>query len=212
MTMQDMLKKDIPGLEMYNERDLKVRNGAKKFPFERIVTGYHSFLNESPEIDKGKLIVDKLDAGRIITDQELVILKRYTDYTNYLMEYLKIDAEAYRIYEKYKEFSGAKNWLAEENVVNAFFAAIGILDSVPEFKPRIHKSLKHLLAILKKAKVGDDPFALKSFDLIRQSFNPKQFNIGFITRKTIMSCFQEYIRNEGLLSFKKCWELSNSTR
>jgi hypothetical protein len=212
MTMQDKLKKDIPGLEMYNERDLKVRNGAKKFPFERIVTGYHSFLNESPEIDKGKLIVEKLDSGRIITDQELVILKRYNDYTNYLIDYLKIDTESYRVYEKYKEFSGAKNWLAEENVVNAFFAAIGILDSVPEFKPRIKKAFKHLLTALKKAKPGDDPFALKSFDLIRESFNPKQFNIGFITRKTIMSCFQEYIRNEGLLSFKKCWELSNSTK
>lgn len=208
MTMQDKLKKDIPGLEMYNERDLKVRNGAKKFPFERIVTGYHSFLNESPEIDKGKIIVEKLDSGKVITDQELVILERYSEYTKFLADYLKIDQEAYRVYEKFNSFSGAKNWLAEENVVNCYFASIGILFAIPEFRSRIAKASKKLLDNLKKAKPGDDPFALKDFDLIREKFNPKLFNVGFITRKTILNCFLEYFKSEGLFSFKKCWELS----
>ncbi len=137
MTMQDKLKKDIPGLEMYNEREKKVRDGAKKFPFERIVTGYHSFLNESPEIDKIKIIGEKLDTGKIITDQELVILTKYDDYTKYLTEYLKIDSEAFRIYSKFTEFPGAKNWLADENVVNSFFAAVGLLYDIPEFKKRM---------------------------------------------------------------------------
>lgn len=150
MTMQEKLNADIPGLIMYNERDLKVRDGAKKFPFERIVTGYHSFLNESPEIDKGKIIVEKLDLGKVITDQELVILERYSDYTKYLTEYLKIDAEAFRVYEKFKAYTGAKNWLADENVVNSFFAAVGLFDSVKEYKPRINNSLKKLLSDFKK--------------------------------------------------------------
>jgi hypothetical protein len=212
LTMQEKLKTDIPGLEMYNEREKKIRDGAKKFPFERIVTGYHCFLNETPEIDKSKIILDKLDTGKVITDQELIILERYSDYTKYLLEYIKIDAEAYRIYEKYKEFSSAKNWLSDENVVNAFFAAVGLLSEIPEFEKRIGISIKKLIEDLKKAKVGDDPLFLKDFDEIRQKFNPKQFNVGFITRRTIMNCFLEYFRNEGMLSFKKCWFLSNQSQ
>ncbi len=209
MTMQDKLKVDIPGLEMYNERDLKTRKSAKMFPFERIVTGYDSFLNESPEVDKGKIIVEKLDSGKVITDQELIILERYDEYTKFLSEYLKIDQEAYRVYEHFKEFSGAKNWLAEENVINSFFAAIGVLFDVSEFKKRITSAINNLLKEFKNAKVGDDPFALVIFNEIRKDFDPKKYNVGNITRKTIMSCFLEYMRNEGLLSFKKCWSLSN---
>ena len=66
MTMQDKLKKDIPGLIMYNEKQKKVRDAAKQFPFERIVTGYDSFLNESPDVDKVKIIGDKLDVVRFL--------------------------------------------------------------------------------------------------------------------------------------------------
>jgi hypothetical protein len=208
MTMQGKLRKDIPGLIMYNEKEKKVRDSAKKFPFERIVTGYNCFLNESPEIDKVKIIGEKLDTGKIITEQELVILEKYEDYTKYLTEYLKIDGEAYRIYSKFKEIPSAKNWLADENVVNSFFAAIGILFDVPEFKKRIDSAIKKLLVDLKNAKIGDDPFALREFELIRVTFDPKKYNVGYITRKTIMSCFSEYLKNEGLLSFKKCWSLS----
>lgn len=207
MTMQDKLKSDIPGLIMYNERDKKTRNDAMMFPFDRIVSGYHSFLNESPEINKGKLISEKLDAGNVITDHELMILERYTEYTDYLSKYLNLDREAYRVYEKFKEVSGAKNWLADENVVNSFFAAIGILSDEPIFKSRINNAIDKTIVDLKKAKPGDDPFSLKEFDLIRQNFNPKQYNIGFITRKTTMNCFMEYFKGEGLLSFKKCWHL-----
>lgn len=209
MTMQDKLKSDLPGLELYSEREKKVRDSSKKFPFDRIVTGYHSFLNESPEVDKGKLIVGKLDSGNLISEQEIAILDRYGDYVEYLSSYLKLDAEAYRVYSKFKEFSAAKNWLAEENVINSFFAAVGILYDEPILRKRTNSAIKKLVTDLKKAKIGDDPFALKEFDAIRKEFDPKKFNVGNITRKTIMNCFLEYLRSEGLLSFKKCWSLSN---
>jgi hypothetical protein len=212
MTMQDKLKSDIPGLIMYNERDNKNRDDSMKFSFDRIVSGYHSFLNESPEVNKGKLITEKLDSGRVITDHELVLLERYSEYTKYLTKYLQIDRETYRVYKKFKEFSGAKNWLADENVVNAFFAAIGLLSDEPIFEKRIESALEKLLSDIKKSRVGDDPFALMDYDLIRQKFNPKQFNIGNITRKTIMNCFMEYFKGEGLLPFSKCWNLVNPTK
>ena len=212
MTMQDKLKKDIAGLIMYNERDKLSRDSAMKFPFDRIVSGYYSFLNESPEVNKGKLITEKLDSGKVVTDHEMVLLERYEEYTKYLTKYLQIDREAYRVYSKFKEFSGAKNWLADENVVNAFFAAIGLLSDEPIFQKRIDNAIQKLLKDIKKAKVGDDPFSLLEYDSIRQKFNPKQFNIGYITRKTIMNCFMEYFKGEGLLTFTKCWNLVNPTK
>ncbi|RZJ49707.1 MAG: hypothetical protein EOO19_04835 [Chryseobacterium sp.] len=211
LTMQDKLKKDIPGLIMYNERESKARDNASMFPFDRIVTGYQSFLNQSPEINKGKLISDKLDTGKVITDVDMVILEGYNEYTAYLTKYLAIDVQSYRVYEKFSSFSGAKNWLADENVVNSFFAAIGILADEPVFKKRIDLALLNLTELLTNSKIGDDPFALKDYDLIRQGFNPKQFNIGFISRKTIMNCFLEYFKGEGLLSFKKCWSLAKTS-
>jgi hypothetical protein len=129
-----------------------------------------------------------------------------------LSKYLQIDREIYRVYEKFKEFSGAKNWLADENVVNAFFAAIGILSEEPVFKKRIDKAIIKLLSDATKAKVGDDLLSLKEYDQIRQKFNPKQFNIGYITRKTVMNCFMEYFKAEGLLPFSKCWNLVNHNK
>ena len=212
MTMQDKLKNDIPGLIMFNEREKKTRTNANMFPFDRIVTGYHSLLNESPEINKGKLISEKLDSGKVITDSELIILQRYNEYTDYLAKYLKIDQEVFRVYKTFKPLSGAKNWLADENIVNAFFASIGLLSEEPIFKDRIDSAINKLGKDLKKAKLGDDPLALKNYDEIRQNFNPKQFNIGYITRKTVMNCFSEYFRNEGLLPFEKCWNLVNPNK
>jgi hypothetical protein len=207
LTMQDKLRADIPGLIMYNEREKKSRDNANMFPFDRVVTGYQSYLNQSPEVDKGKLISERLDAG-VLTDVDMVILEGYTDYTAYLTKYLAIDLLAYKTYEKFTSFSGAKNWLADENVVNAFFAAIGLLVDEPELKERVEKALVKLEELLASAKQGDDPFGLKDYDAIRQTFNPKQFNIGFITRKTVMNCFLEYFRGEGLFTFKKCWSLA----
>ncbi|MBI9058395.1 MAG: hypothetical protein JEZ01_11590 [Labilibaculum sp.] len=212
MTMQDKLKEDIPGLEMFNEREKKNRTTANMFPFDRIVSGYHSLLNESPEINKGKLISEKLDSGRVITDSELVILQRYDEYTNYLKKYLKLDKEVFRIYNKYKPLTSAKNWLADENIVNSFFASIGVLSEEPIFKERIDRSIDKLIIDLSEAAEGSDPLYLRKYDEIRQNFNPKQFNIGFITRKTVMSCFSEFFRNEGLLSFEKCWNLVNPNK
>lgn len=208
LTMQDKLRNDIPGLIMYNERDNKVRLNAKMFPFNRIVTGYESYLNQSPEVDKGKLISERLNTGKVITDTDLEILQGYNEYTKYLTDYLLIDDGAYKVYENFKEFSGAKNWLADENVVNSFFAAVGVLIEEPIFKERINKAIIKMKKDLNDAKPGDDPFALKDYDLIRQKFNPKQFNIGYITRKTVFNCFLEFFKGEGLIPFKKCWNLA----
>ncbi len=68
--------------------------------------------------------------------------------------------------------------------------------------------MKKLLQDLKKAKIGDDPLSLKEYDIIRQKFDPKKDNVGKITRKTIMACFSEFLKSEGLLTFKKCWSLT----
>jgi len=208
LTMQDKLRNDISGLIMYNEREQKSRDKANMFPFDRIVTGYQSYLNQSPEIDKGKLISEKLDTGKVVTDADMVILEGYTEYTKYLTAYLNLDSLTYTVYEKFKSFSGARNWLAEENVVNAFFAAIGLISDEPVFKKRIDIAIDKLRTLLEDSVPGDDPFALKEYDEIRQAFNPKQFNIGFITRRTVMNCFLEFFKAEGLLSFKKCWNLA----
>ena len=125
---------------------------------------------------------------------------------------MRLKAITVKGYKNFKEFSGAKNWLADENVVNAFFAAIGVLADEPVFKSRIDKAISKLMSDVKKAKIGNDPLALKDYDLIRQKFNPKQFNIGNITRKTVMNCFMEYFKGEGLLPFSKCWNLVNPNK
>lgn len=212
MTMQDKLSEEINELELFKEKDETRRNAPKKFPFDRIVTAYYCFLTKSPEEKRENIVVKQMNELEVFNSSEADLSKTFFDFTKFLKEYVALDVEIFRIYEKFTEegIKSPKNWLAEDNVINSFFAAIAQYNTTPILAKRVERALKKMLSDLKKAKQKSDPFALKVLSEIRQGINPKKENVGFATRRLLTNGFKEFFREEGNISISDCWKLATA--
>jgi hypothetical protein len=104
-----------------------------------------------------------------------------------------------------------KNWLADDNTLKAFFAAVGKYTSDAKRMLRVDKSLGALIDILKEANgYNNDPMYLDEFKKIKGGIDAKKVNVGYGTRKLIMDGFREYFIGEGEESFLECWKTSAS--
>lgn len=210
VTLQKNLEKDINGLMIYKERDEKKRTRPRKFPFDRLVTSYYAFITSSQEVKKENIVAQNLNEKNIFDKDEAELSKNYSDYKEYLRTYCELDDEVFRIYSNFSNTSlrTPKNWLADENVINSFFAAIAQFGSVEKKISRINQSLRLLKDNLQKSNSNKDPFNLLIFSEIRQGFNPKKVNVGYATRKLLTNGFKEFFREEGEISFSECWKMS----
>ncbi len=200
LTLKEKLEKSIDGLEIYAERDTERRNKARKFPLERLVTAYQSFLSKSPEIKRDNIVANKLIDNDILDSNEDELGDSFILFERYLKMYTDLDFEAHRIYS-----NGRSNWLADENVINSFFSALSDFGRGNGRTERINVSLDSLLTTLKRAEKGDDPLGLEVFNELKGGLNPKTDNIGYATRKLLHSGFKEFFREEGELSLEDCW-------
>lgn len=208
MTMKDRLESEIDGLEILNERDETRRSKAKKFPFDRIVTAYYCFTTESPEEKRQNVIVKQMDEVEIFNSNEKELSTSFSNYIQYLKHYVQLDEEVFRLYTSFSEpqIKSPQNWLAEDNVINSFFAAVAQFHDDKVLAKRVSKSLGLLLKTLKTSKPKSDPFALKTLSDIRSGVNPKNVNVGFETRRILTSGFKEFFREEGKISFTDAWK------
>jgi len=212
VTMLDKLSEEITDLEVFREKDETRRTIPKKFPFDRIVTAYYCFLTKSPEEKRENIVVQQMNELEIFNSDEDVLSDSFFAFTKYLKEYVEIDQQVFRIYEGLvePEIKSPKNWLAEDNVINSFFAAIAQYSTDAALAKRVNLAMKKLLSDLKKAKAKTDPLSLKVLSQIRQGINPKRENVGFATRRLLTNGFKEYFREEGNLSFSDCWKRATS--
>jgi hypothetical protein len=210
MTLKDELEREIKGLEIFSEKEMTRRTVAKKFHFDRIVTGYYSFMTKSPEINRENIVVQKMTEEDILEISEDELGLYYENYKKYLSIYVDLDAEIFRIYSKGEnsDFRTARHWLDDENVINSFFAAISSFSVDESREKRVINSLNKLYSFLKKCKEGMDPLGIVSYSSIRQGFNPKKVNVGFATRKLLFNGFKEFFREEGDQAFSECWKIS----
>ena len=103
----------------------------------------------------------------------------------------------------------AKNWLADENVINSFFAAVASFSQGDDGRlQRAYVAIQTLTNQLQQAQIGADPFHLRDFDRVRSGINPKKVNVGYEVRKTLTDGFKEYFRDEGYTNLGECWKLS----
>lgn len=209
MTMKKEIEKEIPGLEIYLEKDETIRSKSKKFSFDRIVNGYYGFLTKSPEIERDNLVVKKMNEDDVLSSKEDELNESFNQFIKYLKLYSNIDFEFYKIYNNNPELSSFKNWLAEENTIKGFFAAIGKFGSDPRRIERIDSALNKLLEEMKLG-LNDDPLSLLEFKAIKGGIDSKKVNVGHGTRKLIMDGFREYFIEEGGVIFADCWKLSAS--
>ena len=205
MTIKDQLEEDIPGLEIYNEKDGTVRNKSKKIAFDKLVTAYYSFTLKTPEISREHIVTTRMEESSILDSDEVELASVFDEYKNYLKDYCDLDAEVFRIYSTNIINKGYKNLLAEENFINSFFAVLAQYGETERGKKRIKSAIAKLKKDLKKAKASSDPLALFEYGKYRAKIDPKLYNIGFGTRKLITNSLKEYFREAGEIDFKICW-------
>ncbi len=206
-TFKATLEKEIVGLELFQERDQARRSRAKKFALDRIVAAYQSFLTKSPEVQKENVVAQHLLEDDVLSDSEENLIEKYDQFKYYLACYSALDEEVCRIYDgdRDKGLPSGFQWFGSENVINAFFAAVADFGSIPERIERINNAIQKLGQVLKSAAIGSDPLGLITLLSIQDGFNPRRVNIGFATRKLMVSAFKEYFRDEGQRPLSEYW-------
>lgn len=202
-TMRKSLSTKIPTLEILVENNEEKRSKGNQFPFERLVTAYKCFLTGSPEVDKDSLVSEKMLEEKILDESEEYLSESFNSFIKYLFNYCLLDNELFRICDN-TDLKGFRNWFADSNTINSFFAAIGKLHNSKS--ERIFVSIDKLLEIMKQAGSGMDALTLNDFKRIREEVaDPKIFNVGFATRKLLTDSFNEFFRDEGNTSLLDCW-------
>lgn len=203
-TIKEKLEEEIDDLEIYVEKENGRRNRPGKYAFVRLVNAYQAFITKTTEIKKENVIAQQLAEESVLDSDEDSLDKDFYNFKEYLKIYVALDQEVFRIYSKESAISSGMNWLSDENVITSFFAALGDFGINENRIERIDQALQTLINKLREED-EEDPLGLIAFDKIRSGFNPKKENIGYSTRKLLMNGFKEFFREEGELSFDKCW-------
>lgn len=202
-TMRVTLANKISGLEVIVENEESKRKNAKQFPFDRLVTAYYSFLMKTPEVDKASIVSEKLLEEKIMDETEAYLSDSFNSFTSYLKKYTELDEQLFRVCNN-TDLKTFRNWFADANVINSFFAAIGRLHE--NRSERIDEAINKLLKILSEAKIGEDVLNLEKYKNIKSEVaDPNVYNVGYATRLLLFGSFTEYLRDEGETSLLDCW-------
>lgn len=207
-TLKTEIEEEIPRLKIYVEKDNQIRSQAMKFSFDRIVNAYYSFLTKSPEIKRDNLIVKKLNEDDILSSDEKELNENYNSFISYLRKYCMLDSYMYNKYSSSSTTNGFRNWLADENTLKGFFAAVGRSSQGEKKKERVNKALDKLIE--KSKEDSSDPLHLDVFHYLKAGIDSKKYNVGNETRRLIMDGFREFFLEAGETSFDECWK--NSAR
>lgn len=205
--VRDSLQEEIPGLEIFVERDSTRRTRARKYPLDRVVTAYQSFLTKSPEVSRENIVAQSIVDESILESSEQELGEQFEAFTRYLARYAELDDHVCRIYAGGTATSPESGvaWFGSENVMNSFFAAVADFGSTPDRIGRIDRAIDALYSALSSSDVGDDPLGLNTYGQITRGFNPRKENIGYATRRLLAASFKEYFRDEGVTSLERCW-------
>lgn len=200
------LEKEIPGLELLRERDAARRTRSRKFPLDRVVAAYQSFLTGSPEIQKENVVAQQLLEQDILSDTEDNLSAKFDRFKEVLTKYAQIDDAICRVYDgTNKDLPTGTNWFGSENVMNSFFAAVADFGSSEDRLKRIDVAIGQLIATLNASQPGSDLMGLANLNRIIQGFPTRKVNVGFATRKLITSSFKEFFRDEGEKPLSEYW-------
>ncbi len=210
ITMRETLIKKVEGLILLQEKNEESRTKAKEFPFERLVTSYKSYLTKSPEVDKDNIVAERMIESDMLDSDEEFLSESFFKFTNTLEKYCLLNEQLFRIYNG-TEQTKYRNWFADANVIQSFFAAAKSFSSNDKREIIVNASIDKMLEELKTKKKGDDALNLKDlYEILSNDAISKKYNVGFATRKLLTSAFVEYFRYEGEQPIKECWKISSS--
>jgi hypothetical protein len=228
MSLKTSVEQSIPGLEIYTERDNTRRNRPRKFPLSSIVSGYQAFITSSAELHKDNVIANQLIENSALDSSEEEISNQFSHFSEYLAKYADLDEQVHRIYRT--QVSGDEDtdapsieesetnskqtqvnyasWLATENVIMAFFAAIAQFSSSDAKTRRVDEAISALISSLRDATENEDPLGLGVFEQLRAGNNPRRVNVGLATRRLLTNGFKEFFRESGEMTLSDCWTLA----
>ena len=230
MSLKTSIEQRIPPLELYTERENKKRNKARKFSLGVVSSAYQAFLTRSAELHKDNVIANQLMEASALDASEEQLSQQFDDFSRYLGLYADLDDEITRIYKSSRVAledvpteeetaegsrkprpiaSGAyANWLATENVMLGFFAAVSLFSASQSKANRIDAALRALIDKARSSEEGDDPLGLSVFEPLRAGNNPRKVNVGLATRRLIQNGFREYFRESGETPLAECWPIA----
>jgi hypothetical protein len=226
-SLQESILSQLPGVDIYLERDNTRRSHAKKFAFHVIVSAYQAMITGSPELQKDNIVANELMEGSALEVGETTMSEQFDTFVETLKKYVVFDEEAYRVYSDVPDpvFESDKalgavpkveaigpvslaNWFATDNVMISFFAALAQFGTSDQRRKRVGNSLERLAATLTVAQAGSDPVGLATFNKLRAGFIPRRVNVGVATRRLLTNGFKEYFREAGEVALSECWTLA----
>lgn len=206
-TFKNTLTKEIPDLELFEEKDGGRRTRPRKYAFDRVVTAYQSFLSKSPEIQKENLVAQRLMEEDVLSESEESLTEKFNNFKKYLGIYAQLDDEICRVYDGSQEAPAPNGlaWFGNDNVMNSFFAAIADFGSSDDRFARIDRALEALKDTLRNSEVGFDALGLGISQSIIAGTPSRKVNVGFATRKLLTAVFKEYFREEGEKALSEFW-------
>ena len=226
-SLQESILSQLPGVEIYLERDNTRRSRAKKFAFHVIVSAYQAMITGSPELQKDNIVANELMESSALEVGETTLSEQFDTFVETLKRYVLFDEETYRVYSgipdpvadgdetpaalaKAEAVGPASlaNWFATDNVMISFFAALAQFGTGEQRRKRIGDALEHLAATLTVAPAGSDPLGLAIFNNLRAGFIPRRVNVGVATRRLLTNGFKEYFREAGEVALSECWTLA----
>lgn len=210
ITMKETLITKVEGLKILQEKNEESRVKAMEFPFERLVTSYKSYLTKSPEVDKDNIVAERMIESDMLDSDEEFLSESFFKFISILEKYCLLDEQLYRIYSGSSQ-SKYKNWLADANVIQSFFAAVKSFSSNEKREVIVNNSIEKMLSELKVTANGEDALSLRDlYEILSNESVSKKYNVGYATRKLLTSAFVEYFRYEGEQPIKECWIISSS--
>jgi len=208
LVIKGLVEQQIPGLELYQERDQTRRRGPKKYALDRVAMSYQCFLLKSHEVQKESIVAQELAEGEILDSTEGVLDEKFQLFKKYLEQYSLLDEAGCVLDAAEQAANGIPTgaaWFGSETTLCSFFAALSDFGTTPDRQRRINDALRRMIETISTATPGTDPLGLQTLSDIVKGFNARRINIGAATRRLYFTAFKEYFREEGEKSMKDCW-------
>jgi hypothetical protein len=210
MSIQADILQSVDDIEIYRERDETKRRGPRKYALNRLTMALNCMLSESPEAEKENMVAQALDEAAVLDSTEDALNSKYGLFKELLAKYADLDEEICRIYAERRSdlnLPTGANWFGSENVLNAMFAAVGMMHKRGAASS-VWTALATLDKQLKASAPGDDPMGLAGLTKVFEGVSSRKVNVGVNTRRVLFDGFRKYFLDEGLTSLEKCWRLA----
>ncbi len=203
--LKKKLENEVNGLALLTEKEDIERTKAGQFQMRSIATSYHCFLIKNYEPAKENMIVQQMQEEKISFSTPADLEQNYYSFKNYLQMYMQMDSQIFNHYE-----GSDRNFLSNENVMNAFFAAIAVYIDANDTDERI-ANVKTALTKLQNS-ATQDVLGLETYKQIKEGISASKTNVGLRYKRIFFDGFREFFTNRGEKDMKKCWDFAADNR